>query len=133
MVRTLSSTELPEAQKEVKSWVPNKSGKACWIFRDQWDTENNWHKTSKWTSWFANIHFKLIGFRSRDNVHESLLKHVPRFAQQCLLVFVCLTQSAFFQRTFLRIIKVNHLAHCMNTHLFVLNQNRHGVSVIHAC
>ena len=44
MVRTLSSTELPEAQKEVKSWVPNKSGKACWIFRDQWDTENNWHK-----------------------------------------------------------------------------------------
>ena len=41
MVRTLSSTELPEAQKEVKSWVPNKSGKACWIFRDQWDTENN--------------------------------------------------------------------------------------------
>ena len=29
---TLSSTELPEAQKEVKSWVPNKSGKACWIF-----------------------------------------------------------------------------------------------------
>ena len=30
-----------EAQKEVKSWVPNKSGKACWIFRDQWDTGNN--------------------------------------------------------------------------------------------